>query len=135
MIPGPVPADRVERGYSLDMADYDVVLLVEQALSGADALRVRSLHEGLDDPVTYHVLMPVEDAAARVEAALTALPTTEYAGTMALTRAPIDLDAVQADELAVVDHDGVVLGTLSEKFVRKRYAEELEKSQRELFEE
>jgi CIC family chloride channel protein len=42
-------------------------------------------------------------------------------------------DAVQADELAVVDHDGVVLGTLSEKFVRKRYAEELEKSQRELF--
>jgi hypothetical protein len=82
------------------MADYDVVLLVEQALSGADALRVRSLHEGLDDPVTYHVLMPVEDAAARVEAALTALPTTEYAGTMALTRAPIDLDAVQADAKA-----------------------------------
>jgi CIC family chloride channel protein len=42
-------------------------------------------------------------------------------------------DAVQADELVVVDHDGVVLGTLSEKFVRKRYAEELEKAQRDLF--
>jgi CIC family chloride channel protein len=42
-------------------------------------------------------------------------------------------DAIQADELAVVDHDGVVLGTLSEKFVRKRYAEELEKAQRDLF--
>lgn len=42
-------------------------------------------------------------------------------------------DAVQADELVVVDSEGAVLGTLSEKFVRKRYAEELEKAQRELF--
>lgn len=42
-------------------------------------------------------------------------------------------DAVQADEFAVVDGGGVVLGTLSEKFVRKRYADELEKAQRELF--
>ena len=42
-------------------------------------------------------------------------------------------DLVQADELAVVGSDGVVLGTLSEKFVRKRYAEELEKAQRDLF--
>jgi hypothetical protein len=53
-----------------DTADYDVVLLVEQALSDADARQVRSLHEGLDQPVTYHVLMPVEDAAARIEAAM-----------------------------------------------------------------
>ena len=44
---------------------YDVVLLVEQALSAADAAQVRSLHEGLDEPVDYHVLLPVEDAAAR----------------------------------------------------------------------
>ena len=29
---------------------YTVVLLVEQALSAADAAQVRSLHEGLDDP-------------------------------------------------------------------------------------
>jgi hypothetical protein len=50
--------------------DYDVVLLVEQALSDADARQVRSLHEGLDQPVTYHVLLPVEDAAARIEAAM-----------------------------------------------------------------
>jgi CIC family chloride channel protein len=42
-------------------------------------------------------------------------------------------DAVQADDIAVTDGDGKVLGTLSEKFVRKRYAEELEKAQRELF--
>ena len=37
---------------------YDVVLLVEQELSAADAAQVRSLHEGLDEPVTYHVLLP-----------------------------------------------------------------------------
>ena len=55
---------------STDSADYDVVLLVEQALTDADAQQVRSLHEGLDEPVTYHVLLPVEDAAAAVEAAM-----------------------------------------------------------------
>jgi len=55
---------------SSSSADYDVVLLVEQALTDADARQVRSLHEGLDEPVTYHVLLPVEDAAARIEAAM-----------------------------------------------------------------
>ena len=47
--------------------DYAVVLLVEQALTPADAAQVHSLHEGLDGPVTYHVLLPLEDAAARIE--------------------------------------------------------------------
>lgn len=41
-------------------------------------------------------------------------------------------DATQADELAVVDDARKVLGVLSEGFVRKRYAEELENRQREL---
>jgi CIC family chloride channel protein len=41
-------------------------------------------------------------------------------------------DASQSDELAVIDHDGHVLGLLSERFVRKRYAEELDRRQREL---
>ena len=58
---------------------YTVVLLVEQALTAADAAQVRSLHEGLDDEVHYHVLLPAEDAAARVEAAM---------GTSAATRLP-----------------------------------------------
>ena len=35
--------------------------------------------------------------------------------------------------MAVADPEGTVLGLLSEKYVRRRYAEELEKSQRELF--
>lgn len=41
-------------------------------------------------------------------------------------------DQTQSDEMAVVDEHGQVLGVLSERFVRKRYAEELDKRQREL---
>jgi CIC family chloride channel protein len=42
-------------------------------------------------------------------------------------------DAAGADEMAVVAHDGRVLGVLSETYLRRRYAEELDKAQRELF--
>ena len=43
---------------------------MEQALSDQDAAQVTSLHNELEEPVVYHVLIPVEDAAARVEAAM-----------------------------------------------------------------
>lgn len=53
---------------------YDVVLLVEQPLSAADAVQIRTLHQELDDDptiqVVYHVLLPMADAAAAVEASL-----------------------------------------------------------------
>ncbi|CAN5224700.1 chloride channel protein [soil metagenome] len=42
-------------------------------------------------------------------------------------------DRAGSDELAVVAADRHVLGILSETFVRRRYAEELEKTQRDLF--
>lgn len=42
-------------------------------------------------------------------------------------------DRSEADYLAVVDADGRVMGSVSERFVHRRYAEEIEKSQRELF--
>lgn len=42
-------------------------------------------------------------------------------------------DAAQSDELAVVDADRNVQGVVTEKFVRKRYAEELENHQKELY--
>jgi hypothetical protein len=70
---------------------YTVVLLVEQALSDADAAQVRSLHEGIDDDVRYHVLLPVEDAAARIEAAMGAVS----GDTMTAPRLPLDPDAVE----------------------------------------
>jgi len=70
---------------------YTVVLLVEQALTEADAAQVRSLHEGLDRDVRYHVLLPVDDAAARIEAAMGAVS----ADTMTAPRLPLDPDAVE----------------------------------------
>jgi CIC family chloride channel protein len=38
-----------------------------------------------------------------------------------------------ADDLAVVDGDGRILGMLTEKYVRKRYADEIDRSQRDLY--
>lgn len=49
-------------------------------------------------------------------------------------RAVIEIfDLTEADYLAVVDNERQVLGTLSEQFVHRRYADEVEKAQRELF--
>jgi len=79
------------------MNDYDVVLLVEQALSPADAAQVRSLHEGLDEPVTYHVLLPLEDAAARIEAAMGSLTAGEMMAAPTLAMSDADLEAVRDD--------------------------------------
>jgi CIC family chloride channel protein len=42
-------------------------------------------------------------------------------------------DESETDDLAVIDGDGQVIGTLSERFVRRRYTDEIEKAQRELF--
>lgn len=76
---------------------YDVVLLVEQALDPADAARVRSLHESIEEPITYHVLLPVEDAAARIEAALSTLSGGELSAAPALALSGDDLDALDAE--------------------------------------
>ena len=42
-------------------------------------------------------------------------------------------DQYGADFLAVVNGEGEVVGTLSEKFIHRRYGDELEKAQREMF--
>ncbi len=42
-------------------------------------------------------------------------------------------DQLQVDDIAVTDQQGQILGLLTEKYVRRRYAEEIEKSQRSLF--
>ncbi len=77
--------------------DYDVVLLVEEALTDADARQVRSLHEGLDEPVTYHVLLPVEDAAAAVEAAMGGVIGHDMVPGPTIGMPDIDLEAIRAD--------------------------------------
>ena len=66
---------------------YDVVLLLEQPLSAEDARQVRGLHEDAPSPVRYHLLLPVEDAAARVESAMGTLASGD-----ALVAAPMMLD-------------------------------------------
>jgi hypothetical protein len=84
---------------------YDVVLLVEQALTAADARQVLSLHEDLDDPVVYHVLLPVEDAAARIEASMGTLSGGELMGNPTLGMHEVDIDAVRQEAKARSDAD------------------------------
>jgi len=76
---------------------YHVVLLVEQPLSAADAAQVRSLHEGLDEPVFYHVVLPLEDAAARIESAMGSLSAGEVLTSPAMAMNDVDLEAVRKD--------------------------------------
>jgi hypothetical protein len=80
------------------MADYDVVLLIEQELTAQDAAQVRSLHEGIDEPVLYHVLHPVEESAAQIESGISALG----AGEVMMTPA-IDPEAVQELQRELLD--------------------------------
>ncbi len=77
--------------------DYDVVLLVEQALTSADATQVLSLHEGIDEIVTYHVLLPMEDAAARIEASMGSLAAGEVMASPAMAMREVDIEAVRKD--------------------------------------
>ena len=78
---------------------YDVVLLVEQPLSVQDARRIRSLHEDVADPVRYHVLLPVEDAAARVESAMGSIAASEVLASPALVLDSENLQEVQSELL------------------------------------
>jgi hypothetical protein len=76
---------------------YNVVLLVEQVLSMQDARQVLSLHDELDDPVVYHVLLPLEDAAARIEASMGTLAGGELMGNPTLGMHEVDVEAVRKD--------------------------------------
>ncbi|WP_210438729.1 hypothetical protein [Nocardioides xinjiangensis] len=76
---------------------YDVVLLVEQALTPADAQQVRSLHAEIQDPVVYHVLLPLEDAAARIEASLGTLGAGDLMAAPALAMNDVDIEALRRE--------------------------------------
>src|SRR3954451_8170353 len=84
-------------GHQTTGEDYDVVLLIEQALSEQDAAQVHSLHEGLDQAVTYHVLLPLEDAAARIESAMGSLTAGDMLASPTMPISEVDLDAVRKD--------------------------------------
>jgi hypothetical protein len=82
------------------MTTYDVVLLVEEALSELDAQQVRALHTALEEPVRYDVLIPVDDAAARVETAMSSLAAGEVLAAPAIAMSDSDIAEIQTDLLA-----------------------------------
>jgi hypothetical protein len=85
---------------------YDVVLLVEKALTPGDARQVLALHDGIDDEeVVYHVLLPLEDAAARIESAMGSLAAGEVISSPAMVMSDVDIDAVRRDCKDRSDHD------------------------------
>jgi hypothetical protein len=66
---------------------------------------VRSLHEGLDQPVTYHVLLPVDDAAARIEAAMSSVTGPDLVPGPALGVPPPDLAEITKETRELADAD------------------------------
>lgn len=55
------------------MATYDVVILTEQPMTTIDVENALALHEAVADPVHYHILLPIDEASARVETAMASL--------------------------------------------------------------
>ena len=52
---------------------YDVAVLFERQLTDLDADQIVALHEGLDDTVRYHLLLPVDTSAAMLASSMSAL--------------------------------------------------------------
>jgi hypothetical protein len=87
------------------MSSYDVVLLVEQRLSQVDARQVCSLHKEIEDPVRYHLLMPVENAAARIESGIGALGSGEVMAAPTLAVTGENLEELQSELLRTCRDD------------------------------
>ena len=83
---------------------YDVVLLVEQPLTSADAMQVRSLHAEFEAQVVYHLLMPLVDAAAAVEASLGAIGGADLLAPP-MTPSPDELASLREEQQDQADHD------------------------------
>jgi hypothetical protein len=52
---------------------FDVSVLIERQLKDLDADQLIALHEGLDDRVRYHLLLPVESSSAALVTSMGAL--------------------------------------------------------------
>jgi len=74
----------------------------------------------------------VTDPAGKTVREMVPKPQEALAPDLNIKEIMAAFDRTQADELAVVDADGVVLGTVTEAYATRRYAEELEKNRREL---
>lgn len=78
---------------------YDICLLIEQPLSHVDAQQIVALHETWEEPVNYHVLLPLDDAAANIEAALGTLAAGDVMAATPLS--VLEEDAERAHEQAM----------------------------------
>lgn len=74
---------------------YDVALLIERQLTVLDADQVVALHEGLDDTVRYHLLLPVDTSASMLASSMSAL-----GGGQIVTIADADVIADVQNELS-----------------------------------
>ncbi|GGD05459.1 hypothetical protein [Nocardioides daphniae] len=75
---------------------YDVVVLAEHEVSPADAAQIFGLHDQIADEVVYHVLIPLEDASARIEAALGSLGAGEMLAAPAVVN-DLDLEKLREE--------------------------------------
>jgi hypothetical protein len=82
---------------------YDICLLLERPLSHIDAQQIVALHETWADPVHYHVLMPMEDAAAHIETALGSLAAGDVMAAMPLQIMEEDVEQARAEAIEITD--------------------------------
>lgn len=100
---------------------YDVALLIEHRLEPLDADQAVALHEGLDDTVRYHLLLPVQSSSAMLASSLGAIggapvPVTEPGVVMEVQddlREAAEADLAASAQL-LLDRGQQVTTTLSE---------------------
>ncbi len=92
----PTPQNPADNGDIHDgVGTYPVVILAEKALTPLDARQVHSLHDTIADQVVYHVLIPVDDAAARIEASMGTLGAGDLLAAPAMALNEVDIEAVR----------------------------------------
>lgn len=94
------------------------------------ALGPTGAYAGLIPTVAAHAPALAEDAPVTAAAILTDFTLSPDQDAAAIMRA---FEEREANEFVVTDADGTVLGVVSERYVRRRYTDEIEKAQRELF--
>ncbi|WP_181311602.1 hypothetical protein [Nocardioides campestrisoli] len=92
--------DRIDDG----IGTYDVVILAEHEVTAVDARQIHSLHDSIADQVVYHLLIPVEDAAGRIEAAMGTLGTGELLSAPVVL-SEVDLEAIREESQEEADHE------------------------------
>ncbi|MEF2074132.1 chloride channel protein [Consotaella aegiceratis] len=117
-VPGSISIGEFQRRFPLGSTQR-VVLLDASGRYAGIVLTASAYGETVDPAEPADSLAILQDAALTPE--------------MNIVDVMHSFDVVGSDEFAVVAPDRTVLGLLSETYVRKRYAEELEKAQRELF--